>query len=85
MVSRKSLGNGAGRDGCGGDYAPVVGRALDMDMCMVDGPICRMFVPATKQSDKPQTLERKLKTMKTIPYEALTGISHRVKRIYQEE
>ena len=46
-----------------------------------------MFVPATKPEvmGTHQTLRQLAEAMKTIPYEVLTGISHRVKRIYQEE
>ncbi|HPE96616.1 MAG TPA: bifunctional UDP-N-acetylmuramoyl-tripeptide:D-alanyl-D-alanine ligase/alanine racemase [Chitinophagales bacterium] len=83
---RRSLGNGVGRVWLHGDYAPVVGRVC-MDMCMVDVT----HLPDVRPGDKAevmgthQTLRQLAEAMKTIPYEVLTGISHRVKRIYQEE
>ncbi len=80
------LGNGVGRVYLKKTFAPVIGD-IAMDMCMIDisgikhvndndeVEIFGEHIPVTELAEK----------CHTIPYEILTGISHRVKRIYIEE
>ena len=83
-LSRK-LGNGAGKMYINGKPAPVVGNVC-MDMCMLDvtaipcaeGDSVIVFSP-----DHPVT--ELAKDMDTIPYEVLTNVSRRVKRVYYQE
>lgn len=75
------LGNGVGRVYINGKFAPTVGN-ICMDMCMVDvtsieckeGDLAEVF----GENVEVYELAEKLKT---IPYEVLTNISQRVKRI----
>jgi Alr-MurF fusion protein len=82
---RRNLGNLNGRVYIKGQYAPIVGN-ICMDMCMVDisgidanvgdtVEIVGSHIPITELAEKAGT----------IPYEILTGISQRVKRIYLQE
>jgi alanine racemase len=81
----RSLGNGNGHLKVNGNFAPVVGNVC-MDMTMIDitgieareGDEVIIFgkdLPITRLADE----------MGTIPYEILTGISQRVKRVYYQE
>lgn len=80
-LSRR-LSNGVGRVWIHGHPAPIVGTVC-MDMCMVDvsgipcsiGDLAVVFDPAHPLSEVAQA-------MGTIPYEVLTSISQRVKRVY---
>ncbi len=80
-LSRR-LSNGVGRVWINGQAAPIVGTVC-MDMCMVDatgiacavGDMVIVFDPAHPITEVAQT-------MGTIPYEVLTSISQRVKRVY---
>ncbi|MBK9175118.1 MAG: bifunctional UDP-N-acetylmuramoyl-tripeptide:D-alanyl-D-alanine ligase/alanine racemase [Flavobacteriales bacterium] len=80
-LSRR-LGNGAGRFWIGGHSAPIVGNVC-MDMCMVDvtgipcavGDVALLF-------DAAHPIGELAKAMGTIPYEVLTSIPQRVKRVY---
>ena len=80
-LSRR-LGNGAGRVFVNGKAAPFVG-SICMDMCMVDvttipcaaGDEVHVF-----NAEHPLT--EYAASLGTIPYEALTSISQRVKRVY---
>ncbi|MBC8173224.1 MAG: bifunctional UDP-N-acetylmuramoyl-tripeptide:D-alanyl-D-alanine ligase/alanine racemase [Chitinophagales bacterium] len=83
--SRK-LSNGAGSVYLNGKYAPVVGRVC-MDMIMVDvtntsniheGDETEIFGPHI-------SIQQFAEWMQTIPYEVMTGISQRVKRVYIQE
>ena len=81
--------------GCGrwsmivnGEFAPTVGR-ICMDSCMVDitdiegvaeGDEVTIFSPT-----KGNTAEDMAKLLDTIPYEVLTSVAKRVKRIYINE
>ncbi|KAA6349186.1 Alanine racemase 1 [termite gut metagenome] len=78
----RHLGNGNGYCVVNGKHAPYIGN-ICMDVCMIDvtdidckeGDKAVIFgnnLPVTVLSD----------TLKTIPYEILTSISERVKRIY---
>ncbi len=79
------LGNGKGKLFINGKFAPFVGD-ISMDMCMVD-----VTDIIAKEGDtviifgKEQPIAEIAKDMKTIPYEILTGINRRVKRIYFQE
>ncbi len=83
-INRK-LSNGAGSMMINGKLAPIIGNVC-MDMCMLD----ITEVPAKEGdevivfgTDHPAT--EMSKTLGTIPYEVLTGISQRVKRVYYQE
>lgn len=79
---RRCLGNGVGKVEINGTLCPVVGNVC-MDMLMVD-------VTHAKAEEGDEvlifggqiTLQAFAKDSKTIPYEILTSISPRVKRIY---
>ncbi|WP_207423358.1 bifunctional UDP-N-acetylmuramoyl-tripeptide:D-alanyl-D-alanine ligase/alanine racemase [Desertivirga brevis] len=82
--SRK-LGNGNGKMLVNGQQVPTIGN-ICMDMCMLDitgisaseGDEVIVFNEVVRVEDIARQLE-------TIPYEVLTGISERVKRIYYYE
>jgi alanine racemase len=82
----RRLGNGIGKIWIKGKLAPVVG-VICMDMIMVD--ITNM--PGVQEGDdviifgKQLTVEKVAQWADTIPYEIMTGISQRVKRVYFEE
>jgi alanine racemase len=82
----RNLGNGIGKMYVNGHLAPIVGNVC-MDMCMLD----ITDVPDVKEGDVVVVFgeELSVKTLadwaNTIPYEILTSISERVKRIYFEE
>lgn len=78
----RHLGNGKAYCLVNGERAPYVGN-ICMDICMIDvtdincqeGDVVEIFgknLPVTVLSEK----------LDTIPYEVLTGISERVKRVY---
>lgn len=82
---RRSLGKRKGHMVINGNKAPIVGNVC-MDMCMLD------VTGLNAEEDdevvvfgKEQSILEFAKLMDTIPYEALTGISPRVKRIYYQE
>ncbi len=83
-IDRK-LGNGNGSVFINGGHAPIIGN-ICMDMLMVDvtgmnvkaGDSVELFGPHTSVSEL-------AKKAGTIPYEILTGISQRVKRVYLQE
>ncbi|MDH6354759.1 alanine racemase [Dysgonomonas sp. PH5-45] len=81
----RQLGNGVGQFMVNGRLAPLVGNVC-MDLCMID----ITDIPA-KEGDKVTvfgdnpTLLNHAKSLNTIPYEILTSISSRVKRIYFKE
>ena len=83
-INRK-LSNGKGSMMINGKLAPIIGNVC-MDMCMLD----ITDVPAKEGdevivfgADHPAT--EMSKALGTIPYEVLTGISQRVKRVYYQE
>jgi len=83
-INRK-LSNGKGSMMINGKLAPIIGNVC-MDMCMLD----ITEVPAKEGdevivfgADHPVTEMSKI--LNTIPYEVLTGISQRVKRVYYQE
>lgn len=79
------LGNGAGKMLVNGQFAPVIGNVC-MDMTMLD----ITGIPAL-EGDEVIVFGEELpvsdvaKWAQTIPYEILTNISQRVKRVYFEE
>lgn len=81
----RKLGNGVGVFKVNGCLAPTVGN-ICMDMCMID-----ITDAGAREGDEVvifETVEEILKISNdigTIPYEILTGISRRVKRIYYHE
>jgi alanine racemase len=82
----RKLGNGNGCVWINGKKAPTIG-SICMDMCMVDVT----EIPEAKEGDHvivfgtPQQIQEIAVSLETIPYEVLTGISTRVKRIYYQE
>jgi len=83
-LSRKH-GNRRGKVLVNDKFAPIIGNVC-MDMCMIDVT----DIPA-KEGDKVIVFGEKYpisefaKVMETIPYEVLTNVSRRVKRVYFEE
>lgn len=83
--SRK-LGMGIGHFEINGILCPTVG-SICMDMCMVD----ITHLPKVKEGDEAIAFGGKVqiydlaKLAETIPYELMTGISDRVKRVYVRE
>jgi alanine racemase len=81
----RRLGNGLGSALVNGQEARIIGN-ICMDMLMLDvtnlevnpGDSVEIFGPNISISKVAQLLE-------TIPYEILTGISQRVKRVYLQE
>ncbi len=79
------LGNGVGKLSVKGKFAKIIGN-ICMDMCMID--ITGMNV---KEGDeviifgKDYLITELASSINTIPYEILTAISRRVKRIYFQE
>lgn len=81
----RRLGNGAACFYVNGKPAPIIGN-ICMDMCMIDltDIDCKEDDTAILfNHDYP--VERIADACGTIPYEILTSISHRVKRIYFQE
>jgi alanine racemase len=83
--SRK-FGNGAGKMFINGSLAPVVGNVC-MDMTMID----ITCIENVHEGDEVEIFGANLpvqqvaKWADTIPYEIMTGISQRIKRVYYEE
>jgi alanine racemase len=82
----RRLGNGAGLVWIKGKWATVIG-AVCMDMFMVD----ITDIPEVEEGDeviifgKQLPIQELAKRAETIPYELMTGISQRVRRVYYEE
>lgn len=82
----RSLSNGSGKIWINGRLAPIVGSVC-MDMTMIDVT----DIQGVNEGDQVVLFGNELpvaevaKWAKTIPYELLTGISQRVKRVYFEE
>lgn len=81
----RHLSNGKGGFMIGGQYAPILGN-ICMDMCMVDvtNINCKEGDEAELFGADADILELANK-LGTIPYEILTGISQRIKRVYISE
>jgi alanine racemase len=83
-LSRR-LGNGKGHVVVRGQIRPIIGD-ICMDMCMVD--VNGMVVTEGESVvifGKEYPITRMAEEMETIPYEVLTNISRRVKRVYYQE
>jgi alanine racemase len=82
---RRSLSRGKGKLFVNGKPAPIVGNVC-MDMCMIDvtGIQCKEGDDVIV-FDSIETVTSFAKDMDTIPYEVLTSISPRVKRVYWQE
>ena len=82
----RRFGNAAGKIWVRGQLAPVIG-AVCMDMTMVDVT----DIPGVKQGDEVTIFGKEIPIQDlanwagTIPYEIMTSISERVKRVYYEE
>ncbi|RYF97159.1 MAG: alanine racemase, partial [Chitinophagaceae bacterium] len=82
----RSLGNGKGKMMVNGQLAPTVG-SICMDMTMLDVT----GIPGLQPGDEVIVFGKELPLQSlanwagTIPYEIMTGISQRVKRVYFEE
>ncbi|MCB0805964.1 MAG: bifunctional UDP-N-acetylmuramoyl-tripeptide:D-alanyl-D-alanine ligase/alanine racemase [Bacteroidales bacterium] len=81
----RKLSNGVGKVYIQGNPAIIVGN-ICMDMCMVDVT----HIEANEGDDviifdKDHPISELAKTLNTIPYEVLTNISRRVKRVYYHE
>lgn len=82
----RKFGNGAGKILVRGHLAPVIGTVC-MDMTMIDVT----GIPGVKQGDEAIIFGKEISIQDlanwagTIPYEIMTGISERVKRVYYEE
>ncbi len=82
----RALSNGKGKVMIKGQLAPVVGW-ICMDMTMVD----ISHIPGVKEGDEvtvfggPLSVKEVAKWADTIPYELISGVSQRVRRLYYEE
>lgn len=82
----RHLGNGKGKVWINGSTAPIIGNVC-MDMTMIDVT----DVPNLSVGDEVEIFGRNIPVQQvaewsgTIPYEILTNVSQRVKRIYVEE
>lgn len=82
----RRFGNGVGKMWVAGRLAPTIG-IISMDMTMID----ITGIPDVRQGDevivfgKELSVRQLAKWAQTIPYEILTSISQRVRRVYFEE
>ncbi len=81
----RKLSNGKGKVYISGKAAPIIGN-ICMDMCMVD----ITGIEAKEGDDviifgKDHPISELADALETIPYEVLTNISRRVKRVYYHE
>jgi alanine racemase len=82
----RRLGNAVGRMWVNGHLAPVIGTVC-MDMTMIDVT----GIPGVREGDEvivfggPLPVEQVAEWAGTIPYEIMTGVSARVKRVYFQE
>jgi alanine racemase len=81
----RNLGNGAGKMWLKGRLAPTIG-SISMDLTMID----ITGIPGVREGDEVVVFGKELSVSQlaiwaeTIPYEILTGVSQRVKRVYFE-
>lgn len=81
----RRLSNGVGKVFVKGAVVPVIGN-ICMDMCMIDVTGLQVAVGDEVELMGEHILVSDMaETIGTIPYEVLTGISQRVKRIYLQE
>lgn len=81
----RAFGNGAAQFWVNGKLAPTIG-SICMDMCMIDvtGIDCREG-DAVVVFGKEQSIAKLADAIGTIPYEILTNVSQRVKRVYLKD
>ncbi|MBK0379070.1 bifunctional UDP-N-acetylmuramoyl-tripeptide:D-alanyl-D-alanine ligase/alanine racemase [Mucilaginibacter segetis] len=78
----RAFGNGVGKMRINGKLAPTVGN-ISMDMCMLDvSEIDLREGDEVIVFDETLRIEELAREIGTIPYEILTNISQRVKRVY---
>ena len=82
---RRALGNGRGYVTVRGQRAPIIGN-ICMDMCTVDltGLVAEEGDTVVLMGEHPSVTEI-ADMLQTIPYEVLTDIAPRVKRVYYQE
>lgn len=81
----RRLSNGVGKVFVNGRIAPVIGN-ICMDMCMIDVTGLQVAVGDEVELMGEHILVSDMASaIGTIPYEILTGISQRVKRVYLQE
>jgi alanine racemase len=81
----RRLSNGVGKVYVKGQIVPVIGN-ICMDMCMIDVTGLQVAVGDEVELMGEHILVSDIaETIGTIPYEILTGISQRVKRVYLQE
>lgn len=81
----RRLSNGVGKVYLNGHVVPVIGN-ICMDMCMIDVTGVEVAVGDEAELMGEHILVSEMaERIGTIPYEILTGISQRVKRIYLQE
>jgi alanine racemase len=81
----RKLSNGKGKFLVRGKYAPIIGNiCMDMTMIDVTGTSAREGDEVIIFGENPSVMSM-ARTLDTIPYEVLTGISERVKRVYIHE
>ncbi|MDP4188618.1 MAG: alanine racemase, partial [Bacteroidota bacterium] len=81
----RKLSNGVGKFLVNGKFAPLIGN-ICMDLCMID----ITGIEAEEGDDvivfgETYTITDVASLLGTIPYEILTGVSSRVKRVYYQE
>ena len=82
----RNLGNGVGHVLIHNHAAKIIGN-ICMDLCMID----LSSIESVQEGDEVILFNRELRIQQlakwanTIPYEIMTGISQRVKRVYMEE
>lgn len=82
----RRLGDGVWSVSVAGERAPIIGRVC-MDSCMVDvtGIECREGDEVVIFGGEGGSVEEMAARLSTIPYEIMTSVSARVKRIYVKE
>ena len=81
----RRLGNGVGSVFICNKRCPIVGN-ICMDACMVDvSDVPALEGDAVEIFGENITIEEVSKQLGTIPYEVLTAVSARVKRVYYKE
>lgn len=81
----RRLSNGVGKVFVKGQIVPIIGN-ICMDMCMIDVTGLQVSVgDEVELMGEHIPVSNIAETIGTIPYEILTGISQRVKRVYLQE
>jgi alanine racemase len=82
----RRLGGGVWSVGVGGKRAPIIGRVC-MDSCMIDvtGIECTEGSEVVIFGGEGGSVVEMAELLGTIPYEVMTSVSSRVKRIYVKE